>query len=246
MRNILLTLKNKTRCDCDASTPFTVHFVSFLFLLTVSICGSTVLAQTENQEILLDGISTVISFNSADDSSAILLLASDVELVARILLVKQYGSEWNEHPADDAAKFKARRLASVVKILAHVATLVGEKIDVGKRDQMFNRFTRRAGGNASVQQLLSQCGATSDDLKFWFANFYMCMVQLQYLSDQIQMPTQAELKKMFKQGGHPLEGASWQNAKHAYEKIVRSKKLQRAVAQWLEEFAQQGKISFVQ
>lgn len=175
-----------------------------------------------------------------------LVLASDVELIARLLLVNQYGTHWKDKKIDNATRFKARRLATSVKILAHVATLIGEKVDTIRRDKLVKRFFQKAGGESQVQTLLSQCGASEDDLTYWFSNFYMCRIQLQYLADQVQMPSQSELRKMFDKGDHPFSGGKWQDARNAYKKVIRDQKLQRVILQWLKEFEQQGKINYAQ
>ena len=213
-------------------------------VLTISVPRSALTADATEKDIFMDGIAAVISFNATDESSAILLLNSDVELVARILLVSHHGAEWDRHPADNVVKFKARRLGVIVRVLAHVATQIGEKVDTGLRDRWVERFTQMAGGDRAVQKLLSQSGLNRRDLMYWFANFQLCRIQLQYMADKIQMPSQSELQKMFQQGDHPLVGASWQDARKAYETIVRNKELQRIVNEWLTRFDQQGNIRF--
>lgn len=235
MKKTVITLKNRwiicsicSICSC---------------LISVQSQATDLPSSNEN-EVLLDGISTVVSFNSSDDSSAMLVLASDVELIARVLLVNQYGTHWKEKKIDNAARFKARRLATSVKILAHVATLIGEKVDTIKRDKLVKRFIQKAGGESQVQTLLAQCGASKEDLTYWFSNFYMCRIQLQYLADQVQMPSQSELRKMFNKGDHPFSGVKWKDARSAYEQVIRDQKLQRVILHWLQEFEQQGKIDF--
>ena len=203
-----------------------------------------VAAESAESDIMLDGIAAVISFNANDESAAVLLLNSDVELVTRILLVSLHGAEWDRHPADNVVKFKARRLGIIVRLLAHVAAQIGEKVDTGLRDKWVEKFTEMAGGDRAVQKLLSQSGVNRRDLSYWFGNFQLCRIQLQYMADKIQMPSDAELQKMFRQGDHPLAGASWEDARKAYEAIVRNRKLQRIVGDWLRRFDQQGNIRF--
>lgn len=195
-------------------------------------------------EIPLDGLSAVISFNQSDESTAQLLLQSDVELLSRILLVFQHGESWQNHPVDNLIRQKALRFGVIVRILSHVAMQVGEKVDTTQRARWLSRFSVMAGGSRKLQTLFSQCGTTRNDLEYWFGNFQLCRIQLQYMGDKIQMPSQAELKKMFIEGDHPLAGTSWEEAQQVFEHIVHNKKLQRILADWLARFDKIGSVRY--
>ncbi|MBN2525046.1 MAG: hypothetical protein JXR76_01550 [Deltaproteobacteria bacterium] len=198
----------------------------------------------KESEILLDGIASVISFNQTDESAALLVLNSDVELLARVLLVFNHGADWQSQPVDSIIKLKARRLGVIVRVLSHVAMQIGETVDSTKRRKWLSRFTVQGGGPQAIQKLLSQCGTSQADLEFWFSNFQLCRVQLQYMADKIQMPSQGELKKLFQKGDHPLAGSSWEQAQEVYEHLVRNRKLQRILTEWLAQFEKQGSIRF--
>ncbi|MBN2716145.1 MAG: hypothetical protein JXX14_09850 [Deltaproteobacteria bacterium] len=201
-------------------------------------------ANASEPEVPVDGLASVISFNSADESSSALILNSDVALLARILLVTYHGAKWSEQPVDNAIQFNARRLGVTIRLLAHVATQVGEKVDATRRNRWMTHFSKMAGGANEVKKILQQSGTSQTDLEYWFSNMQLCRIQLQYMIDKIQMPDEAELQKLFRLGNHPLAGANWKEARPAFEKIVRNKKIQRVLTDWLSQFESQGNIRF--
>ena len=235
MKKAVFTLRNSSRRYAIAAS------LTCILLQIVTPCPA---ADAPAKEVPLDGIASVISFSATDESSAVLLLSSDVELIARVLLVSHHGADWHKHAVDAPVRFKARRLGVIVQLLAHVATQVGEKVDTVRRKKWMAHFSTLAGGNDAIQKLLAQSGTSMRDLEYWFSNLQLCRIQLQYMSDKVQMPSQAELKKLFQEGDHSLAGASWKDAAKAFEKIVRNKKLQRIVSEWLARFEKQGNIRF--
>ena len=238
MKKAISTLMNK---QLHCRVPVIPLFVFLSLHSSICIAATSDSARTE---VPLDGLASVISFSATDESSAVLILNSDVELLARMLLVTHHGEKWQDFPVDSVVKFKARRLGVIVRLLAHVATQVGEKVDNAKRDKWIARFSEMAGGDKAIDKMLDQTGTSRRDLEYWFSNLQLCRIQLQYMSDKIQMPDQTEMQKLFRQGDHPLAGASWKDAEKAFEKIVRNKKLQRILTEWISRFEEQGSIRF--
>ncbi len=216
-----------------------------LFFLTAPAVFCPVSA-TAGDDPLLDGLSVLITTSSGDTTSTIPVLASDVELVGRLLLLGSDASVAVADRLDNAVRFQARRLAVLVRLLSHATNLVGETVNPADQQAVVQWFIARAGGMAAMDGILNRCGASRSDLDYWTANFLLASRQLDYLRDQSDMPSETELKIMFDKGNHRFGDMTWEEAADAYSTMVKNEKLQEALRLWLSGVLVQGGVVFSQ
>jgi hypothetical protein len=148
-------------------------------------------AQTQTnqntQAVTIDGLFVLVTPFEADDNISMPILISDVELVARLLMIRKLGSKWDLQPVNKVVLFKARRLAALSKIMAHASLMLGETIKVTDKQHMIMKFETRAGGKKQITKLLNQCGASREDFEYWINNFMLADLHISYLKEQASM-----------------------------------------------------------
>jgi len=211
----------------------------FVFLQCLSA-----LADEPSNLVAFDSVDVLVSGSSGDESTAIPIFLTDIEFEARLLLVKKHGSKWNENPIDSALFFNARRKVTLVSVLAHVARLIGKEPSVVEINALVKEVTDLAGGKKPMQELLNMSGMTDEDLITWAARAILAEIQLQYLAERIEPPTEKELLELFNAGGHSFEGRVFAEVKIKFRQEIMKNRLVRAIGEWLQAILEHGQIRF--
>jgi len=181
----------------------------------------------------LDGLSVLCGGSPGDESLASPILTSDLELEARLILLRERGAAWREPPVDDALLRRARRSLAFTRILAMQARQVGEAAAPEARARLRQRLEELAGGSEALEPLLRESGVGADDLQAWINDAVLAIAQLTYIRERIEPPTEGELSSLFAAGGHPFEGQDLESARPRFRRYLVQRKLEAALEEWL-------------
>ena len=176
---------------------------------------------------MLDGIAVLAAGLPSDESAAIPILKSDLELEARLLLVRRHGPSWKNRSIDESTRVAARRSAAFIKLLARQARQMGETVNPTTRDVVVDRLTLLAGGEDQMADLLRQSGTDRDDLKAWAVDATLAIIKLTYFEDRIEPPSDLETSTRFAAGGHPFTGRELGDVRSDFRRWLMDKQVER-------------------
>ena len=182
---------------------------------------------------MLDGIAVLTAGLPSDESAAIPILKSDLELEARLLLVRRHGPLWKSQPLDEPVRVAARRSAAFIKLLARQVRQMGEAVNPTDRDALVNRLTLLAGGEDQMAGLLRQSGADRDDLEAWAVDATLAIIKLIYLEERIEPPSDLETSARFAAGGHPFTGRELADVRSDFRRWLMNKQVERMLEEEL-------------
>jgi hypothetical protein len=183
--------------------------------------------------IMLDGIAALTAGLPSDESAAIPILKSDLELEARFLLVRRHGPSWKNQPIDESIRVAARRSAAFIKLLARQARQMGEAVDPTTRNALVDGLTTQAGGQDQMADLLRQSGADRDDLKAWAVDAALAIIKLTYLEERAEPPSDLETSARFAAGGHPFMGRELADVRSEFRRWLMDKQVERMLEEEL-------------
>ena len=182
---------------------------------------------------MLDGIAVLTAGLPSDENAAIPILESDLELEARLLLVRRHGPLWKSQPLNEPVRVAARRSAAFIKLLALQARQMGEAVNPATRDSLLDRLTRLAGGEDQMEDLLRKSGADRDDLEAWVVDAALAIIKLTYLEERIESPSDLETSTRFAAGGHPFTGRELADVRSDFRRWLMDKQVERMLEQEL-------------
>ncbi len=182
---------------------------------------------------LLDGIAVLTAGLPSDESAAIPVLKSDLELEARLLLVRRHGPSWKDRPIDESVRVAARRSAAFTRLLARQARQMGEAISPTTRDAQVDRLTLLAGGEDQMANLLRQSGADRDDLEAWMVDAALAIIKIAYLKERTEPPSDLETSTRFAAGGHPFTGRELADVRSDFRRWLMDKQVERMLEEEL-------------
>ena len=182
---------------------------------------------------MLDGIAVLTAGIPSDESAAIPILKSDLELEARLLLVRRHGPSWTSQPLDESIRVAARRSAAFTKWLARQARQMGEAVNPATRDLLVDRLTQLAGGEDQMADLLRQGGVDRDDLKAWAVDATLAIIKLTYLEERIEPPSDLETSTRFAAGGHPFTGRELADVRSDFRRWLMDRQVERMLEEEL-------------
>ncbi len=176
---------------------------------------------------MLDGIAVLTAGLPSDESAAIPILKSDLELEARLLLVRRHGPSWKDRPIDESVRVAARRSAAFIKLLARQARQMGEAATPTTRDALVDRLTTLAGGEDQMAVLLRQSGVDRNDLETWAVDAVLAIIKLTYLEERTEPPSDLETSTRFAAGGHPFTGRELADVRSDFRRWLMNKQVER-------------------
>ena len=208
--------------------------VRLVVIACVILSGIVSHADPPAGSTMLDGIAVLTAGLPSDESAAIPILKSDLELEARLLLVRRHGPSWKNRPIDEPVRVAARRSAAFMKLLAHQARQMGEAVNPTTRDALVDRLTTLAGGEDQMADLLRQSGADRDDLEAWAVDAALAIIKLTYLEERTEPPSDLETSTRFAAGGHPFTGRELVDVRSDFRRWLMDKQVERMLEEELE------------
>ncbi len=182
---------------------------------------------------MLDGIAVLTAGLPSDESAAIPILKSDLELEARLLLVRRHGPSWKNRSIDESVRVAARRSAAFIKLLARQARQMGEAVNSTTRDSLVDRLTKLAGGEDQMADLLRESGVDRGDLEAWAVDAALAIIKLTYLEERTEPPSDLETSTRFAAGGHPFTGHELADVRSNFRRWLMDKQVERMLEEEL-------------
>lgn len=197
-------------------------------------------------EVVIDGIAVLAGGLMGDESAASPVLLSDIELEARLILLRSFGPAWSEKEIGDDLMARARRRVAYTRLMARQARQIGEEIQPGQKVYLRKQLVELADGEEGLANLVKSCGAAEKDLGAWIEDALLAMAQLTYLRERIEPPTEEELERLFAAGGHPFEGEQLESVKRRFMNHVAEQRVRSELMAWLRSTLEHRKIRLVQ
>jgi hypothetical protein len=219
--------------------------IMIMIMITAVLLPGTAVADPPTDAVLLDGLSVLAGGRAEEESAAAPVTMSDVGLEAQLLLVRRLGPAWRDGPVDERLWVEARRIAALAVMLARQARQMGETIELGVIEAELGELRARAGGPAAMRALLGRYGADEDDLHRWVEDSLLAALQVRYLRDRIDPPTERELQRRFELGGHELKGREFDEVRTEYRRVVVEEQTRQALFSWLGSALERGLLRLI-
>jgi hypothetical protein len=142
--------------------------------------------QPLTDDIQLDGLTVLASWQEADASSAQPVLLTDVEFEAFLLQIERGGPSAIGTQPDEELLARARRRSVFVKLLAQRARQLGESSDPREAVALHDWLVRRAGGPRVMAEELLRFGMDDRELRTWCRDAVLAAQQVRYARDQLE------------------------------------------------------------
>jgi len=211
-----------------------------VFLITfgciASFCALHLAAPARVQaeaKLVGDGIAAIVGSTVPSKESEV-ILRSDVDLRARLLLLGRGGAETLERELTGAL------LAEVLRSLIDEALIIFEarRIDLPAPSQADiarerARLISAAGGEARIKQLMRRLSLRESDLtRIAQRRARVVGFLTAHLGDEGVVTEQA-LRERFEGGDHPFVGLSFEDAAAGLRLMIRDERITQAVADWV-------------
>ncbi|HUT76255.1 MAG TPA: hypothetical protein VM285_01120 [Polyangia bacterium] len=134
--------------------------------------------------VLVDGLAVLAGGSPAEEDDATPITVGQLELEADLLLLRRHGPDWTRVAADTQLRRQARRVATLVRLLARQARQMGETVAVEDRDAALAWLEDRAGGSGALRELMARRGADPGDLAAWVEDALLAQAQILFLVER--------------------------------------------------------------
>jgi len=218
--------------------------VSIVALLPSLWMGGIVEAEQHQKEVVLDGVSVLAGGRDSNESDASLLLLSDIELEASLILVGRYGAAGLERPLTKALWKEARRRATLILLMAAQARQLNELVSNDEKQALLEEITEQMGGRASLHAFLERIGVERPSLDKWIENAALALRQLKYVGDQVEVPSNREIEARMDTDSRGLE-KNLESVRERYRELIMKEKTDEQIRQWLRELSMEGAMRVV-
>ena len=215
-------------------------------LACLFLCSTTVSLADESPgggALLVDGISILSGGPTANESDAVPLLLSDIEFESVLILTARMGPAGLSHPPSGDDWVKARRRATLIRLLAGQARHFHETADPDMKRQLLSQVIDDVGGEEALGKLMARFGMMHSDLDRWIENAVLALTQIRYMKDQVELPSRrdVEAKALAEEGRFPDSPSE----REQYRRMVLEEKTNEQIQKWLEETSKRGHIRMV-
>lgn len=221
-------------------------FVALLGAPIAPLVGSTLrlavpLASAETK-LIGDGIAAIVGATVPSKESEV-ILRSDVDLRARILLLGRGGAETLDRELTDSF------LAEVLKSLIDEGLILYEarRIDLAPPSQSDisrerARLVSAAGGEARLKELIRRLNISESELtRIAQRRARVVSFLTAHLGDE-GIVTEQALRDRFESGDHPFVGLSFEDAAAGLRLMIRDERVTQAVADWVRVLRERVRI----
>ena len=195
--------------------------------------------------VLVDGLAVLVGARHSAESEATPILISDVDLFADLLSVIGSDADGAVPPSGASLRARARRAASLVRLLALQARQMGEEVSGEDRSALRGEIASRLGGEEGLDAELVRRGMDPRELDRWLEDLILAAGQVRYLRDRVSAPSDADLAGLFISGGHRAGGAEYDSAREEYRRIVENEQTRQSLSTWLAASVERGGLRIV-
>jgi hypothetical protein len=197
----------------------------------------------DDESVIVDGISVLSGSRTSNESDAVPLLLSDIEFESTLILASRMGPAGiGQRPtADDWAR--ARRRATLIRLLAGQARHLHEVADSLIKRQLLHQVAYDLGGEEALERLLTRIGMKRQALDSWIENAALALTQIQYTKDQVERPSRREVeaRAIAEVGG----SADWGLVREKYRLLILKEKTDAQIERWLKEVEGRGHLRII-
>ena len=186
-------------------------------------------AQRPDGPPALESLAALTGGTSWEESSASPVLRSDIELEALLLLVREHGADWRNHPVGEALLRRAFRSVSLTKLLSHIARQYEETVEPEVRKGLVDAVITKAGGDGAMDELLSLCGAERADLDVWAQDAALAAARIATVRERVEPPSEVDMVSRFEKGGHPFAGKELNDVRRPFRRWMMEEDARRAL-----------------
>jgi len=220
-----------------------IAVLSIVCLFMCSTARGQTAAPPGGDPLLVDGISLLSGGPTANESDAVPLLLSDIEFESAIILTARMGPAGLSHPASGDDWLRARRRATLVRLLAGQARHFHETADPAAKRALLKQVIYDVGGEEALGKLMSRFGMRRSDLDRWIENTVLALTQIRYMKDQVELPSRrdVEAKALAEEGRFPDSPSE----RERYRRMVLEEKTDEQIQKWLEQTSKRGHIRII-
>lgn len=193
--------------------------------------------------VLIDGIAVLAGGRATNEAESMRILQSDLEFESALLLLRRDRPVPPNRIRDARIWLVAQRSAVLIRILANQARQFQETADTAASAAVKRVLVTRAGGKEAMSALLNRFGMKERDLDAWIENALLAATQLRYIRDQVDTPSDREIKaEMLTSGTADLSEEEKQRAYERAQQRIIEGRLENSFRTWIRELLKEGRI----
>lgn len=194
----------------------------------------------------MDGVSVLAGSRASNEADASLLLLTDVELEASLILVGRYGPAGLSRPRSKSLWKEARRRATLVLRMASQARQLNEVVTRDEKEALRAEITQQMGGKSSLDAFLERIGVAESALENWIENAALALRQLKVVADQVEVPSNREIEaRMGGDSDNSGAGNNLESVRERYRELIMKERTDEQIRQWLRELSMDGAVRVV-
>ena len=203
-------------------------------------------AQSKRKTLLIDGIAVLAGGQAANETESTRILLSDLQFESVLLLLRRGNPIPQNRIRDARIWLVAQRSAVLIRVLANQARQFQETVDSAEASAVKRILIERAGGNENMESLLGRFGMAERHLDAWVENALLAETQIRYVREQVDTPSDKEIKVRMLTGS---EAGTPEEKQEAYEntrKRIVEERMETTFEVWMKQLLKEGRIRIVQ
>ncbi len=216
------------------------HLLSLLLVFSWSTVGNA--EESTDNALIVDGISVLSGSRSANESEAVPVLLSDIEFEAVLIIASRMGPAGLDHRPTEDDWVRARRRATLIRLLADQARHLHETAAPLIKRQLLNQVVYDLGGEEALDGLLARFGMRRSALDSWVEDAALALIQIRYIKDQVERPSRRDVEAKARAAGATQPDTE---KREEYRRMILEEKMDKQIEKWLEETRQRGHIRII-
>ncbi|MCP4678170.1 MAG: hypothetical protein GY854_22185 [Deltaproteobacteria bacterium] len=217
-----------------------------MFFLVVSLGAARAAGDTPSDAVLVDGLAALAGGQAANELDSIVILKSDMEFEAALLLLRRNVSGGLDKKLDDVTRKEARRCAVLIRMLARQAKQFQEVVNPEEKTALRKALVSRAGGPDQMEALLARHGMGESDLTAWIETALLASTQVRYMEDQVDLPSDREIDERARVESSQKSGVEEGDTYDKYRRLIIEERTKQSVKRWLDSLLEGGRVRIMQ